>query len=314
MRLWFAHRTDVSLREQLVTQIVLGIQGGDLLPGQRLPSTRELARRFRLHANTVSAGYKELEREGWVEFRHGSGVYVSHRKPEAAPSPGRALDELIAQMFRSAQKLGATQHELRERVGQWLEMQPPDHFLLIEPDEELRRIVVAEMRQTVSLPVHESSWRDARLRDELEGAIPVVLPRKDATPHGGLPVGQAKVAETVVLRVRSVHASLVEWLPAPTAALVGVASRWPEFLKLARTLLLAAGFAPESLVLRDARKANWPRGLQQAAGVVCDTVTAAELRKHLPKGVRALVFTLLSQSSLEELRRLEHSLQNPLGT
>ena len=44
------------------------------LAGPRLP-TRELARRLGLHANTVSAVYRELEQTGWVESRHGSGVY-----------------------------------------------------------------------------------------------------------------------------------------------------------------------------------------------------------------------------------------------
>jgi DNA-binding transcriptional regulator YhcF (GntR family) len=73
MQLWFAHRSEVSIREQLVTQIVLGILSNDLAPGQRLPSTRELARRFQLHPNTVSAGYRQLERDQWVELRHGSG-------------------------------------------------------------------------------------------------------------------------------------------------------------------------------------------------------------------------------------------------
>lgn len=82
MQLWFAHGSEVTIREQLVTQVVLGILSDDLAPGQRLPSTRELARRFRLHPNTVSAGYRQLERERWVEFRHGSGVYVRERKPE----------------------------------------------------------------------------------------------------------------------------------------------------------------------------------------------------------------------------------------
>jgi hypothetical protein len=46
MQLWFARGSEVSIREQLVTQVVLGILGDDLAPGQRLPSTRELARRF----------------------------------------------------------------------------------------------------------------------------------------------------------------------------------------------------------------------------------------------------------------------------
>ena len=62
MQFWFARGSEVSIREQLVTQVVLGILSDDLAPGQRLPSTRELARRFHLHPNTISAGYRELER------------------------------------------------------------------------------------------------------------------------------------------------------------------------------------------------------------------------------------------------------------
>ena len=76
MQLWFAHESAVTLREQLVTQIILGILSDDLRPGQRLPSIRDLARRFRFHRNTVSAGYRQLNREHWVKFRRGSGVYV----------------------------------------------------------------------------------------------------------------------------------------------------------------------------------------------------------------------------------------------
>jgi len=66
MQLWFARGNAVTIREQLVTQIVLAILSDDLRAGQRLPSTRELARRFRLHPNTVSAGYRQLKREGWA--------------------------------------------------------------------------------------------------------------------------------------------------------------------------------------------------------------------------------------------------------
>src|SRR5271163_758349 len=76
MRLWFAPSSEVPIYRQLVTQVVLAILSGDLRPGDRLPSTRELARRFGLHPNTISAGYRQLEKEGWTEGRHGSGVYV----------------------------------------------------------------------------------------------------------------------------------------------------------------------------------------------------------------------------------------------
>lgn len=304
MQLWFAHGSGVTLREQLVTQVILGVLSGDLAPGQRLPSTRELARRFRLHPNTASAGYRQLERDHWVEFRHGSGVYVHPVKPDVAASPGLALDQLIGELFRSARTLNVPLTTLRARLRHWLELQPPDHFLLIEPDEELRRILVLEIGRAVTLPVAGSHSEEPQLAHLLEGAIPVSLPGTAKT------LGQAlrRGADRLVLRVNSVPSSLAPWLPAPAKSLVGVASRWPGFLKMARSVLAAAGFPSESLVFRDARKPNWQRGLKEAAVVVCDALTAAEL----PKSLRALIFPLLSQAAIDDLRRYDEFVRSPL--
>jgi DNA-binding transcriptional regulator YhcF (GntR family) len=304
MQLWFARGSDVTIREQIVTQVILGILSDDLGPGQRLPSTRELARRFHLHPNTVSAGYRQLERERWVEFRHGSGVYVREQKPELAPSAAIALDQLIAKLFRSARELGAPLSSVRSRLRYWLEVQPPDYFLLIEPDEDLRQILTAEIGQAVAFPVESCGLRDCP--KTVNGAIPVVLPNRAAAARQALPEG----TDLVTLQVRSVPASLAGWLPAPAGTLIGVASSWPNFLKVARTILQAAGFHADALVFRDARKAHWQRGLQQTAVVVCDSVTATQL----PTGCRAIPFSLLSEASIIELRHHVEFIRNPLSS
>jgi DNA-binding transcriptional regulator YhcF (GntR family) len=304
MQLWFAHKSGVTLREQLVTQIVLGILSDDLHAGQRLPSTRELARRFHLHPNTVSGGYRQLEREMWVEFRHGSGVYVRDKKPERALSPAFALDRLVADLFRAARKLEIPLATVRASLRQYFELQLPDHFLLIEPDEELRRILALELQQALKLPVQSCGLNDPKLSKKLESAVPVTLAGKEKIVRQELAEG----AELLVLQARSVPASLVEWLPAPAKVLLGIASRWPGFLKLARTILLAAGFDPDSLIFRDARKSNWRRGLKEAKAVICDLATASDL----PKTFLIVPFPLVSESSLDELRRYEQFIEGPL--
>lgn len=305
MQLWFARGSEVSIREQLVTQVMLGILSDDLPPGQRLPSTRELARRFHVHPNTVSAGYRQLQRDRWVEFRRGSGIYVRGTKPEIAPSPALALDQMISSVFRSARKLGVSLPLVRARLRQWLDLQPPDHFLLIEPNEELRRILAAEIAGTKTIKFPVASCRPEECAKSLDGSIPVVLPNRAATVKPLLPEGM----ELLTLQVRSVPTSLAEYLPAPAETLVGVASRWQEFLKIARALLTAAGFHPDNLILRDAREPNWQCGLTQTAAVVCDSLTAAEI----PAGCRAIPFFLISESSLEELQRYEEFICQPIG-
>src|ERR687896_2350472 len=127
MRLWISKNSEVPIREQLVTQIVLGIVSNDLKIAERLPSTRELARRYDIHANTVSAAYRELARRGWVEFRKGSGVYVRVRVDET--EDGLALDQLIARFFRHLRENGYSLAEIQAGVNRSFSLQRPDHFL-----------------------------------------------------------------------------------------------------------------------------------------------------------------------------------------
>src|SRR5919199_3946523 len=147
MRLWLSKNSDVPLREQLVRQIMLGVISDDLKPGQRLPSTRELAQRFRIHANTVSAAYRDLAERGWVEFRKGSGIYVREPADQQTAGEPLELDQIIATLFQIARNRGYRLTEIQARVRRFFDAQPPDHFLVIEPDAELRSILRAEIEE-----------------------------------------------------------------------------------------------------------------------------------------------------------------------
>ena len=303
MRLWLSRSSDVSIRDQLATQIVLSILSGEFKPGHRLPSTRELARRFHVHPNTVSAGYRELARNHWVDFQQGSGIFVRKDKPKN-PSQAIALDQVISSFFQAARQTGASLSSIRLRLRHWLEMQPPDHFLLIEPDAALAEILVSEIKAAVTLPVKNSELSTAVI-DTLVGAIPLALSINEQAVRSALP----ESTELLPLQLGSPAASLAAHLPAPSSALVGVASSWPKFLKTAHTMLIAASFPAECLVLRDTSRPGWQRGLKQVAAVVCDTFTARKL-DGFP---HVLTFPLLSESSLQELRRYEEFLRQPFA-
>ena len=303
MQLWFSRQSDISIREQLATQVVLGILSGELAPGQRLPSTREIARRFHLHPNTVSAGYRQLERGNWVESRKGSGVYVGARKPSAS-SNGLELDQLIADFFQSARRLNAPLAAVRSRLRRWLDLQPPDHFVLIEPDGQLARIILHEIQKTVTFPVQSCGSDEFSSDGFADAAVLVTVSISAKSVRQLLPEN----VDVLTLHLRSAGASLARHLPASRTALVGIASGWAPFLKNARTMLIAAGFHSDSLVLRDTTKAGWQRGLKEAAAIVCDTLTAESL-SGMP---RVMSFPLLAESSLKELRECEHFIRSPL--
>ncbi|HEV2215186.1 MAG TPA: GntR family transcriptional regulator [Terracidiphilus sp.] len=304
MRLWLNRTGPVSLRQQLATQVVLGILCRELAPGQRLPSTRDLARRFGIHANTASAAYRELERGGWLEFRHGSGVFVRRSRPVAPPSPelamDHALDQLIGDLIARTRRLGASPALVQDRLRRWLSLAPPSRWLLIEPEPELARIVLAELADALALPLSTCTPEDLAQPSHLSGALALVLPSKAGAVRKLLPPG----AELVVLDVNPVAAALGSHLPAPTGILLAVASGWNQFQRIAQTMLAAAGFAPESLLVRDTTQPGWKRGLSAAAAVVCDAATAAQL----PSKCFPIVFRLIAPSSLAQLRQTESDL------
>jgi DNA-binding transcriptional regulator YhcF (GntR family) len=275
----------------------------DLKPGQKLPSTRELARRFKIHSNTVSAAYRDLVERGWVELRRGSGIYVREHGGEHQPGAGLGLDQLIAAFLQAAREHGYTLSEIQMRIKLLLELQPPDHFLVIDSDEELREILVAEIKEATGFRVQGAGLEACAQANMLAGAQVVALYGQEGERvRASLPTG----TNCLLLHSRSVPASMQGREPPPPDALVAVVSRWPEFLRWARTMLVAAGIDPTALSFRDARERGWQRGLRSSAFIITDALTATQLRDACDD-IR--IFRLIADSSLDELSNLIQ--QNP---
>lgn len=308
MKFWLAKNSLVPVREQLRTQVILGILSGDLPAGARLPSTRELARRFKLHPNTVSAAYRELTEQRWIELRQGSGVYVrpldGDSLSRAALSDHLVLDRLIADFLRTARGRGFSLDRIKRRVADWLELQPPDFFLLIEPDADLRRILEAEIIAGVNFPVRSVGLEEINEKN-LIGAASVAMYAQAEAVRAKLPVG----ATLLLLHTRSVADSLRGEQPPPADALITIASGWSGFLRFARHILLAAGLDHEALNFRNTHDAGWQRALRASHFVITDALTA----RALPRDTTARVFHLIADSSIAELRSFVADFLTPDG-
>lgn len=308
MKFWLSKNSAVPLREQLATQIMLGIVSCDLPPGQKLPSTREMARRFQIHLNTVSAAYRDLALRGWVQFRKGSGIYVrplpldeekanEEKAAESALDTERELDKLVSGFLQAARACGFTPDEITARLARRLNAPPPDHFLIVEADAELRRILIAEIKEACEFPVRSVRPEDCAKAKDLTRSMPVAMYGQAQAARAALPAGML----CELIRARSVSETLRgEEAPPPPDALIAVVSRWPEFLRWSRTILIAAGIDAAALSFHDARTKNWRRGLRASAFVITDAVTAAEL----PAVCIARVFRIISDDSIKRLQAL----------
>ena len=279
MRLWLSKNSAASLREQLGTQLTLGVLSGDLQPGDKLPSVRELARRYKIHSNTVSAAYRDVQERGWLEVRKGSGVYVRDVRQATEKS---SLDQLIEGFLEETRRRGFSAAEVRTGLARVLGAAPVRRVVVIEPEPELGAILAAELGDHMSLPI----------TTEMSDAVAAValMSRRHLLPPG---------VPHHLLRMRSVPEYLQGQTRPGTDALIGVASSSPEILRRVRTILAAAGLDPEALAFRDAREAGWRRGLNACQFVITDVVT----ERRLPKQCMARVFRVLSDASIAELKR-----------
>ncbi len=280
------------MREQIITQISLGITSGDLKAGEKLPSTRELARRFQIHQNTISAAYRCLAERNLVEFKRGSGVYVREKQndlPDAA-----ALDQIINRCFQEAAAAGFTLDEIKSNLRRKLTAKPPAHFLVVESDAELRKILIEEVSAVTDRPVHGIRFEDLSNKRPNDDAEVWLIFDKSEKPQKTLPPDKT----CIFLKANSVPDSMTGKQRPTNDDLIAVVSGWEKFLMLAKMFLLAAKIAPETLVLRSTDEPNWKTGLQPVSLIICDSATA----KAFPNDERVRVFRLIADSSLEEMR------------
>lgn len=77
LELQIDYKSDIPLNRQIYLQIRDKILAGQLLPGDQLPATREIARYYEMARMTINVAYEQLEVEGYVVTRHGAGTFVS---------------------------------------------------------------------------------------------------------------------------------------------------------------------------------------------------------------------------------------------
>jgi len=114
----------VPVYEQLKRQIRLGIVSGAYPPGYRMASIRELASELTVNPNTVAKVYGQLETEGFLVSRAGSGFYVKDCKESVLETRHELLAELAAEFVARSVELGLTPNEIRAALCEELERRP----------------------------------------------------------------------------------------------------------------------------------------------------------------------------------------------
>lgn len=106
------------LAEQVEAGLRTAIARGDVRPGDRLPTARQLAGDLAISLNTVARAYRALESDGLVTTVRGRGTVVSsNRQTDAGTAPARAsIAARLHEVVSDARLAGLTQKQF-ERLA-----------------------------------------------------------------------------------------------------------------------------------------------------------------------------------------------------
>ena len=91
---------------QLMDTLKRRIVTGRYLPGEKLPSVRELAAEAGINPNTVQRAFSELEREGLIYTQRATGKYVTENEADIKSAREALARTQVADFLRAMQSLG----------------------------------------------------------------------------------------------------------------------------------------------------------------------------------------------------------------
>ncbi len=165
---WVLKRTKgVSLTEQLVEQVRYAIATGQLKPGEQLPPGRVLAHELGVHPNTVFAAYRQLEQEGLLVLRQGSGAYVaSFSRDQLERSAQTKVEKAISTLVELVRAGLATPEGIKrmldERLQSVQQSQISPKVAFVECNFEQMETCCAQLEQVLGTKVEPILLGEAR--------------------------------------------------------------------------------------------------------------------------------------------------------
>ena len=111
-------RSRVPIYEQIVNSFKEMTVSGVLLPDEKIPSVRELAKEMTINPNTIQKAYQELERQGIIYMKRGQGTFINPNiKAKNREEKMEQLKEKIKKIIVESMYLGITKDEFIDIIS-----------------------------------------------------------------------------------------------------------------------------------------------------------------------------------------------------
>src|SRR5215216_3851136 len=284
-------KSHVPVHVQLEGQLKHLILTGGFEVGSRLPSIRAMAGFLRVNRNTVARVFTDLEREGYVESRRGSGVYVVEPPVEAEDIKRQEVLERVIDLA-SAQDVPVEDlaYALLARAG--VRPKEKTRILFVECtraeldqfSEELEEQLPVEVEKVLieDLPEELSGVEDPPWRLAVTTFFHIHEVQELVEPRG---------MEAVALLAEATLESLQRLMELPSQTPVGVVGWGSTCMDNLSRSIEGAGLDHLDLIQVnvDVGKDDVMSTLEEVDAAVCSSVTARRLREFgVPEGLEII--------------------------
>ncbi|MFP4015740.1 MAG: GntR family transcriptional regulator [Halanaerobiales bacterium] len=103
--------------EQIIDEVKKMIVRGELNPGDKLPSQRDMARKIEVNPNTIQRAYREMEMLDLVETRRGKGTFIKEDEGMFTEIKNEMARDAASKFIQEMKSLGYSTDEILK----WIE-------------------------------------------------------------------------------------------------------------------------------------------------------------------------------------------------
>ena len=117
----FGTRPEAIKMCPLVNELKKRMVRGELKPGEKMPSNRELAVLFKVNQNTAARIYREMESMGLCYTKRGIGTFVSEEDDMISGLKKEMAEELVRNFMQEMEDLGFQKGDIIDRIADYKE-------------------------------------------------------------------------------------------------------------------------------------------------------------------------------------------------
>ena len=120
MQLWerwsLAFDDRMPIYRQIILQFSRAFVRGDIQPGDRIPSIRELSAYLKVNTNTIQRVYQEMERDGLINSKRGTGYFFTEDTNMTNNTRRNLAYDSLRRFVEEMRALGCADREILEEL------------------------------------------------------------------------------------------------------------------------------------------------------------------------------------------------------